>query len=245
MEEGLVQTLFQENHVLREQITRHTQLIQLLTHQLATPLTALSGSIHLLAEFDLELDERREFLGMVEQQVRRLQDLLHDVIALRNVETGSLETQPVRFNLQELVADVMTDFAPYPVTYQFGLAPNMVWGDRWQVSQVLVNLISNAIKYSPDGHAIEIGAAIHSGGWIEVWVKDYGLGIPEADQPYLFERFYRVKHHDRQFITGTGLGLSLCKLLIENQGGKIGFQSDHGYGSRFYFTLPTAETADR
>jgi signal transduction histidine kinase len=174
-----------------------------------------------------------------------LQDLLEGVVALRNAETGFLETQPTRFNLQDLIADVMKDFAPYPVEYEFDVAPCTVWGDRWQVSQVLVNLISNAIKYSPNGHTIVIGASTKLGGWIEVWVKDYGLGIPEADQPYLFERFYRVKHQDRQTIDGTGLGLSLCKLLIENQGGQIGFHSTHGQGSCFYFTLPTAEIADR
>jgi signal transduction histidine kinase len=244
-EDGLVQTLFHENHALREQIARHTHLMQLLTHQLATPLTTLSGSIHLLAEADLALPHRQEFLGMVEQQIYRLQALLQDVMALRNLETGSLEAQPVRFKLPELVAEVMADFAPYPVNYRFDSALSTVWGDRWQISQVLVNLISNAIKYSPEGGAIEIGALAKPGGWVEVWVQDQGLGIPEIDQPYLFDRFYRVKHRDRQAIEGTGLGLSLCKLLIENQGGHINFHSAHGQGSRFYFTLPTAETADR
>jgi signal transduction histidine kinase len=120
-----------------------------------------------------------------------------------------------------------------------------VWGDRWQISQVLVNLLSNAIKYSPNGQPIEVGAALHPSNGVEIWVKDQGLGIPEADQPYLFERFYRVKHHDRQGIDGTGLGLSLCKLLVENQGGQLGFESTHGQGSRFHFTLPIAASVHR
>jgi signal transduction histidine kinase len=245
VEDGLVQTLFQENHLLREQIARHTHLMQLLTHQLATPLTTLSGSIHLLADVDLDTEQRQEFLTMVEQQIRHAQDLLHDVMALRNLETGSLEAQPIRFSVPELIADVMTNFPLYPVEYRFDAMLLPVWGDRWQVSQVLVNLISNAIKYSPDRHSIEIGAKLQADGWVEVWVQDYGLGIPEADQPFLFERFYRVKHDDRETIKGTGLGLSLCKLLVENQNGQIGFHSNHGQGSRFYFTLPIAEATDR
>ncbi len=242
---GLVQALFQENQVLREQISRHTHLMQLLTHQLATPLTSLSGSVHLLADADLDAEHRKEFLGVVEQQIRRLQTFLQDMMALRDLETGGLEVQPVSFCLSSLVQEVLVDFAPYPMVLQFGDDVPEVWGDRWQISQILVNLISNAIKYSPNGQAIEVGAAPNQAGWVDVWVKDQGLGIPAADQPHLFERFYRVGHSDRQNIAGTGLGLSLCKLLVENYGGQMGFESTHGEGSRFYFTLPTAEMANR
>ncbi|MBF2027099.1 MAG: HAMP domain-containing histidine kinase [Oscillatoriales cyanobacterium C42_A2020_001] len=241
----LAQTLFLENQSLREQIARHTQLMQLLTHQLATPLTALNGSVHLLADPALNVNQRQEFLGVIEQQIRRLKELLRDMVALHDLETGKLETQPVSFCLRRLLEEATLGFAPYPITSYLSSNLPDVWGDRWQVSQVLVNLLSNAIKYSPNGHPIEVGASLESSGWVQVWVKDYGLGIPEADQPYLFERFYRVKHRDRQEIGGTGLGLSLCKLLVENQGGKMGFESTHGKGSRFYFTLPTTETANR
>jgi len=241
----LAQSLILENQSLREQIARHTQLLQLLTHQLATPLTALNGSVHLLADSELVGHQRQEFLGVVEQQIRRLKELLADMVALHDLETGKLEARPTSFCLQRLIDESISAFAPYPITYHFDRVLPDVWGDRWQVSQVLVNLLSNAIKYSPNGHPIEVGASLEPSGWVQVWVKDYGLGIPEADQPFLFERFYRVKHRDRQDIGGTGLGLSLCKLLVENQGGKLGFESTHGKGSRFYFTLPTTETANR
>jgi len=240
----LAQLLYQENQVLREQIAHHAHLLQLLTHQLATPLTTLSGSVHLLAEQDLADHQRQEFLNLVEQQIRRLRDLLNDMVALQDLDTGKLETQPTRFCLQALVLEAMQDFAPYPAMYYFDAQLPEVWSDRWQVSQVLINLLSNAIKYSPDGHPIEIGATLTQPGWVEVWVKDHGLGIPLADQPHLFERFYRVKHCDRQHISGTGLGLSLCKSLVENQGGRMGFESTHGQGSRFYFTLPIAIKGD-
>jgi signal transduction histidine kinase len=236
----LIQALV-ENQTLKEQIASQTQFMHLLTHQLATPLTSLSGSVDLLAEPALDAVHRQEFLGVVKQQVRRLQDLLADLTAIRSLETGALETNASDFSLPSLVEEVVDSFRPYPIASD--LDPNLplVWGDRWQVSQVLVNLLSNAIKYSPEGSPVDVGADLLSSGWVEVWVRDYGLGIPEADRPHLFEQFYRVRHRDRHHIQGTGLGLSLCKLLVENQGGQMDFDSVHGEGSRFYFTLPTAQ----
>lgn len=235
-----IQAVFQDNQRLREQISRQTQLMHLLTHQLATPLTSLNGSVQLLTEVELDAAQRQEFLTVIQHQIKRLQDLLADLMALRDLETGTLETQAVGFSLLDLTNEVVASFAPYPITYQFDADLPLVWGDRWQVSQVLVNLLSNAIKYSPNGSPINLGAKLIQPGWIEVWVQDQGLGIPVADQARLFERFYRVKHHDRQTIEGTGLGLSLCKLLVENQGGQIRFESIHRQGSCFYFTLPIA-----
>lgn len=237
---NLTQALLQ-NRSLKQQIAAQTQLMHLLTHQLATPLTSLNGSLQLLNEPTLEPEHRQEFLELVQQQVQRLQHLLKDVAALRNLETGALETHPVRFCLQQLVAEVLVAFPDRSVALQFDSKIPEVWGDRWQISQVLINLVSNAIKYSPRDRPIEVGARELPNGWVEVWVQDHGLGIPAADQPHLFERFYRVKHRDRETIEGTGLGLSLCKLLVENQGGQIGFESSHGQGSRFYFTLPAVQ----
>ena len=228
-----------ENQLLKEKIAAQTQLIYLLTHQLATPLTSLSGSVQLLAEPELEPEQRQEFVEMVQSQVQRLRHLLQDLGEIRNLETGHLETHAIGFCLPTLVEEVLESCASHPATLQFNPQLPSAWGDRWQVSQVLVNLISNAIKYSPNGEPIEIGATSHTDGQLEIWVRDRGLGIPLEDQPHLFQRFYRVRHRDRQDIEGTGLGLSLCKLLVEKQGGQMGFESTHGQGSRFYFTLPT------
>jgi signal transduction histidine kinase len=239
MDTSLMQALL-ENQALKEQIAQQTQLMQLLTHQLATPLTALGGSVSLLADPGLEAEHQQEFLTVVQQQVYRLKHLLQDLMALRNLETGALATQLTGFDLPGLVAEVVTDLQITQVDYAFDPALPLAWGDRWQVSQVLVNLLSNAMKYSPNGSPIEVGAAIQQEDWINVWVRDRGLGIPAADQPHLFERFYRVQHHDRHDIKGTGLGLSLCKLLVENQGGQLHVESTHGEGSCFSFTLPIA-----
>lgn len=231
--------VLQEHEQLKHQISVQSQFMQLLTHQLATPLTALSGSVCLLAEPDLTAEQRQEFLDMVQQQVHRLQQLLDDIVALQSAESDELDPRPACFALSDLVMEVSQSFAPQMLEPHLGENLPPVLGDRWQISQVLVNLISNAIKYSPPAAPVEVGAALLPNNWLEVWVKDEGLGIPEIDQSRLFEPFFRVRHRDRQDIQGTGLGLSLCKLLVEKQGGTLSFTSVHGKGSRFYFTVPT------
>ena len=237
----LTQAVLDDKKMLQQQVEDQTQFIHLLLHQLATPLTSLHGSVYLLGEDSLSHDQRREFLDLVQQQVEHLQELLQSLVALQDLEAGMLEARPIAFCLSSLVEEVMGKFHSPELTYSGQPDLPDVWGDRWQVSQILVNLLSNAIKYSPTDAAIAIGATRQSENIVEVWVHDRGLGIPADAQGRLFERFYRVRHHDRANTSGTGLGLSLCKLLVENQGGHIGFESVHGAGSRFYFTLLTAQ----
>jgi signal transduction histidine kinase len=225
---------------LQAQIASQTEFTHLLVHQLATPLTAIQGSIDLLLQPDLSPAHQAEFFALVQHQIQHLQALLQGLIKFHNLETGTLATHPEVFGVPALVQEVAQLLPPHPLVDRFAVDLPTVWGDRWQVSQVMLNLLSNAIKYSPAVMPVEVGAAVADPGWVQVWVRDRGLGIPLVDQPRLFEQFYRVKHTDRANIPGTGLGLSLCKLLVENQGGTIGFESVHGEGSRFYLTLPIA-----
>lgn len=234
------ETLLRENQRLRHQIEANSQLMALLTHQLSTPLTSLQGWLDLLAEPNLDLSQRREFLSLVRQQVHHLHRLLTEVLALHYLDSESLGTHLESLRLAELLHEALELFpgAPIQTALSEGLPP--IWGDRWQIVQVLANLLSNALKYSPEASPVLVGAEPQGDRQLKIWVRDYGLGIPAADQPHLFRSFYRVQHPDRAQIAGTGLGLALCKLLVENQGGTVAFESTHGEGSVFSFTLPVS-----
>ena len=145
LDSTLAQTLLADKKLLQQQVEDQTQFIHLLLHQLATPLTSLQGSVHLLGE-DLSLGQRREFLDLVQQQVEYLQDLLQSLVSLQDLEAGMLNAHPVAFCLSSLVEEVKGKLHHHSIANHIRALPN-VWGDRWQVSQILINLLSNAIKY--------------------------------------------------------------------------------------------------
>ncbi|MBD2104998.1 sensor histidine kinase KdpD [Leptolyngbya sp. FACHB-261] len=236
--------LLRENQRLRRQVEVSNQLMALLTHQISTPLTSLQGCLDLLSEPDLSAAQRQEFLALLRQQMHQLQRLLTEVLALHQPDSESLGTCPQPLSVCDVVCDTLDLFPGAPIQATVDPDLPLILADHWQVLQVLTNLVSNALKYSPEASPVLLGADLCAGGHqLKIWVRDYGLGIPVADQPYLFQHFYRVEHTDRTQIRGTGLGLALCKLLIENQGGTVDFESTHGEGSLFYFTLPVYSSA--
>jgi signal transduction histidine kinase len=124
-----------------------------------------------------------------------------------------------------------------------------IWADRIRVSQVLVNLLSNAYKYTPDGGTIEVGVEEAANQWdtegaarvVHIWVKDNGIGLSAEDQQKMFQKFFRSEDPKAREAPGTGLGLNITKSLVEMQGGKIWFESEYRKGTTFHFTVPVAE----
>jgi two-component system phosphate regulon sensor histidine kinase PhoR len=213
-----------------------------ISHELRTPMTAVLGAAMTLLREDIELEpeRRRQLLEMIGSQGRRLTQITEDVLLASRLDRGDLhfEREPVDVGeLARRAVETMREQAPESVTLR--AAPNgdaTVVGDPDRIEQVLVNLIDNAVKYSPDGGDVTV-SAVSDEGRVRVEVADEGLGIPPAEHDSVFEKFYRGR--EAGVPSGTGLGLYICRELVRRMGGTIGVRSRPGAGSTFYFELPS------
>ena len=217
------------------------EMVSLVSHELRTPLASLLGFTELLYSRDFNAEQRKQYLGVMLREGRRLTDLINDVLHIQRLEAGHQTVDLAPADLQALIqraataagADVLR---PINVRRTSGLP--LVLIDTDAILQVLSNFISNARKYSPDGGAIEVTTQLVD-GMVQISIRDHGLGIPADALPKLFGTFYRVDTGDRRLIKGTGLGLSINRRIIEAHGGQVEVSSDGpGKGSTFEFTLP-------
>ncbi|MBY0359980.1 MAG: PAS domain S-box protein [Candidatus Obscuribacterales bacterium] len=220
----------------------------MVTHDLRTPLQSIGGSLTLLSAGAAgQLPAKAaEMLSVAERNSRRLNELINDLLDLEKLESGKfdmlfddVELQTVFSNARESVEALAKS---YEVTIAISPEPQTVYADDDRLVQVLVNLLSNAIKYSPKGSTVNIGMEKNADE-VKVMVTDQGSGIPAAYQDGLFERFKQVNRREARRKGSTGLGLAICKMMIEQHGGKIGVQSEEGKGSTFWFTLPFHHSA--
>jgi two-component system sensor histidine kinase VicK len=215
--------------------------IALVSHELRSPLASIVGFTELLQSRVLTDIQRKAYLGVMLKEGRRLTALINSVLELQRLENGHQKLDLVPVDVKALLKRAV-DSAGLDDRRALGLAvPNglpLVMADADAILQVMANFLSNARKYSPGGGSIRIGARVVE-SMVQVYVRDHGLGVPVADLPKLFERFYRVDSPDRQSIRGTGLGLSINRRIVQAHGGDIEAQSEGlGKGSVFHFTLP-------
>jgi PAS domain S-box-containing protein len=222
-----------------------SEFVSMVSHELRAPLTNINGSIELLLEGDAPFHDRshRELLQIVGEQSARLTRLVQGILNVSRIEAGHLTLQPQAFNIVGLIEKVIGVWESRGVPNQFEhpTAQNLpsVWADRDRTEEVLFNLIDNAIKYSPDNAPIHIDA-VADDKFITVAVSDRGVGIPSDEVAKIFDKFHRVDRSDHTETYGHGLGLYICRRLIEAQGGQIGVESTLGEGSTFRFSLPLA-----
>jgi signal transduction histidine kinase len=233
--------LAQQNARLRESERLKAELISIVSHELRTPLASVLGFTSLLLQRDFEDAERRRYLGIIDAQSRRLAELLNDFLDAQRVEEGRLEMSFEPLDLASLLREQAQLFAGQSDAHEIRLdldnEPFLIVGDRDRLGQVLANLLSNAIKYSPDGGVVELSGE-RENGLVRVQVRDEGRGIPRAEQPRIFTKFFRGDA-GASGIGGTGLGLALAREIVEAHGGHIGFKSELGTGSTFWFEVPT------
>ena len=233
------------NQELKKLDELKSEFVSMVSHELRAPLTNINGSIELLLEGDLPCYDRqhRELLHIVGEQTARLTRLVQGILNVSRIEAGHLVLQPQAFSIVGLIEKVIGVWESRGVSNQFEhpKAENLpsVWADRDRTEEVLFNLIDNAIKYSPEGASIRLDAE-SNGKHMLVSVSDRGVGIPIDEIEKIFDKFHRVDRSDTTETYGHGLGLYICRRLIEAQGGQISVDSVLGEGSTFQFSLPLA-----
>jgi PAS domain S-box-containing protein len=217
------------------------------SHELRTPLAAVYGAAQTLLRHDFALDEvgRDRFVSLIADESERLGRIVNEILLANQLDAGRLDMEFEPFDAAEVVERVVEStrvYAPPTVSVDYRAADEIppVAADLDKVRQVLVNLVENAIKYSPDGGRVEVGVESHDDS-VRFHVRDEGLGIPPEDQERVFEKFYRADPQMLRGVGGTGLGLYICKELVGRMGGHIWVESSGEKGSTFYFDLPTAE----
>jgi two-component system, OmpR family, phosphate regulon sensor histidine kinase PhoR len=215
------------------------------SHELRTPLSIIKGYVETLVDGhrDMPVEDRERFLQTVQRHTERLNSLLDDLLTLSRLESMNPGLHCEGTDLGRLIAGVMEDYRSRPVAAQHQLEfsadavlPELLI-DPLKISQVLGNLLDNALKYTPKGTLIAVTAK-RQGVEVEVAVRDNGAGIPAEDLPHLFERFYRVDKGRSREKGGTGLGLSIVKHIVQLHGGTVRVESTLGQGTAFYFNLP-------
>lgn len=231
----ILATILAERHALEQ---RKDEFICMASHELRTPMTGLLGSTQLLQRQLAGSDHLQTLRGLarIESQAKRLSRLTADLLDLSKIQAGKLsfveETVDVDRLVHEVVEQVQQTSQKHQISIE-GSAPGTIVGDRERLSQVLINLLTNAIKYSPQAEQI----IVHLTSTVEgqtISVQDFGIGIPKTEQKKVFERFYR----GTQTATGLGIGLFITRQIIEHYGGKLWVESVEGQGSIFSFSLP-------
>ncbi len=223
-----------------------SEFIATVSHELRTPMTAVLGAAKTLLREDIDLtpERGRQLLEMIGVQGTRLTQITEEILLASRLDRGDVRLETGRLDLAEVVqatVEAMRPRLPSSISLTTSLESNgaAALGDRDRVEQVLVNLLDNAIKYSPDGGAVVV-STVHVPEAVRVCVEDHGIGIPPAEQSSIFEKFYRADPHLRKVPGGTGLGLYISRELVRRMGGRIGVSSELGAGSTFYFELPSA-----
>jgi two-component system phosphate regulon sensor histidine kinase PhoR len=248
--EKLQQTVeqFKREHAELEKVERiRKDFVINVSHELRTPLASIQGYTETLMDGALDDPEHNmRFLGIIRHNAERLARLTADLLTLSRIEQKrqnlEFESHPVNALIQEAVDVARPIAGKNRICLATELAPDgvRVWCDVESVSQVLSNLLDNAIKYTPAAGTITVGAR-SEGRFVELYVRDTGSGIPAEDLPRLFERFYRVDKARSREMGGTGLGLSIVKHLVGLHNGTVRVESQVNAGSTFFFTLPVDE----
>lgn len=220
---------------------RKDDFLSIASHELKTPLTTIKGFVQILKKMVPE-DSSEKFLstlGKVSTNVDRLNNLISELLDTSKIQSGNIEIHKEPFEIDKLLTDTVENLKLASPSYDLSVNAGtnaIVLGDELQISQVISNLMSNAIKYSPGQNKIEVNCN-RVGNFVKVSVTDYGMGVSQQDQLKIFERFFRARDIQKKF-PGMGIGLYICHEIIVKHEGTLWVESEIGSGSTFNFTLP-------
>ena len=214
------------------------------SHELKTPLTTIKTYSETLLDDGLENKEMAvSFLGVINKESDRMNRIVSDLLTLSRIDYQKISWRKTKFSIDALLGELTETLSIPAKKHQHSLtyiAPEnlpKIIGDRDRIQQLLINILSNAIKYTPNGGTIRIVASVR-GDEVHIQVKDNGIGIPKADLDRLFERFYRVDKARSRDRGGTGLGLSIAKEIADAHGGRISIESQEKVGTTVHIYLP-------
>ena len=238
--------LAEQNARLREADRLKDEFVALISHDLRTPLTSITGYVELALEEDLN-DDARGFLEVVSRNTERLLALVNDLLFVARLQTGEMALEPAEVDLGDVVRDSVRSMEPRAAAKRVTLTCEVedvptTSIDRGRVLQVLDNLLSNAVKFTPAGGGVHVSLG-GDADRLAVEVADTGMGIAPEDQRRLFERFFRAENAVQQQVPGTGLGLYISRAIAEAHGGALTVRSELGRGSTFRLELPLTVVA--
>jgi signal transduction histidine kinase len=223
-----------------------TDFVSIVSHEFRTPLTGIQGFSEMMKSEDLSLDEMREYAGDINKDAQRLNRMINEMLDLDKMESGRMQLhhEPVDLNaIATEAGDRVRPNAPaHPITMQLDPALAEISGDRDKLTQVIANLLNNAVKYSPKGGEIIVTTRVE-GETAHLLVRDHGMGIPKEALASIFERYGRVESRATRHIRGTGLGLPIVRQIVQLHGGRVWVESTLGEGSIFHVALPRHASA--
>jgi len=222
-----------------------SEFVGIVSHQLRSPLSNLKWATELLMSGKLGKTEEKqtEYFKILKENSDRMGELIKDLLIVSRIETAKLPIKKVEFSLEDLVKELIKEFRPFAqasnVEIEFQAKRNLpkIFADPSQIRLVIENLSDNAIRYINGKGVVEIKVERKEKN-LYLEIRDTGVGIPEEEQKYIFQKFFRSENVLKYQTQGSGLGLYISRAIIEKSGGKIGFKSEENKGSTFWFTLP-------
>jgi two-component system, sensor histidine kinase and response regulator len=236
--------LREEIEIRKKAESKKDEFISIASHELKTPLTSIKAYFQILQMTvdTLDKDTIKKYIARCHQQIEKLNDLVRELLDISQIENGKIRFSMEKINFQDVLnstLEMIRQTNDEVIIKVEGSADVMIIADEMRIEQVLINYLTNAIKYSPSAKEVTVKLYVQ-GKQLKVSVKDNGIGIPKDKQPFIFDKFYRAEDATHHF-QGLGIGLFICAEILRRHSGTYGVYSEPGNGSEFYFTLPIVD----